>query len=121
MRYFGAIRARAVAEVPVISDRGHTASFGLRREIDGLAGICHCGRLRRHGWGSLGDALVDYLDHPHRLRWLVLQPHCATLERNRLILVQQICRRKSVAGRQAEIRQSYPSPAPRLFPTDTLP
>src|SRR6266568_5490944 len=106
MMYLGAIRARAVAEVPVISDRGHTASFGLRREIDHLAGICCCGRLRRHGWGSLGNALVDQLDHPHRLGWLVLQPHCATLERNRLILVQHIRRRKHVAGRQTEVRQS---------------
>ena len=109
MRCLGAIRACAVAEVPMISDCGHTASFGQRRDRrkrDRLTGICRCGHLRRHVWGSRGNARVDQLDHPHRLGWLVLQSHCVTPERNRLILVQHIRRRKRVAGGQAEVRQS---------------
>src|SRR5207237_10818271 len=98
MRYLGAIRARAVAEVPVISDRGHTSSFGLRREIDHLAGICCCGPLRRHGWGSLGNAPVDQLDHPERLGLMDLQLHCATHERNSIVLVQYVSRSTRVSG-----------------------
>jgi len=78
-----------------------------------------CGYLRRHGWGSRGNAGVDQLDYPHRL-WPVLQPRCATLELNLFILVQHIRRRKGVAGGQAEVHQSYGVRAHRVRPIEEL-
>ena len=69
MRYLGAIRARAVAEVPVISDRGHTASFGLRETSHYVAPVIAWNIPS--GWTLRASPTFGLNDNSHRfmIRW----------------------------------------------------